>query len=119
MTSFAFPYRIGPDGRTAGAERDAYIRGLIEQVLFTRQGERPMRPDFGAGVHELVFTENAPELAAAVQHMVQAALQRWLSETIGLREVAAQTRGARLEVIVRYQALDEAEARTVTVTREV
>ena len=119
MTRLAFPYRIGPDGRTAGAARDAHIRGMIEQVLFTRQGERPMRPDFGAGVHDLLFTENAPELAAAVQHMVQAALQRWLGEAIELKEVDARASAARLEVTVRYRALEEAEVRSVTVTREV
>jgi phage baseplate assembly protein W len=118
MSGFGFPYRIGPDGRTAGAAREAHIRGLIEQVLFTRQGERPMRPDFGAGVHELVFAENAPELAAAVQHMVQAALQRWLSEVIEPREVAARASAERLEVAVRYRTLDEAQPRVVTVTRQ-
>lgn len=119
MTRFPFPYRIGPDGRTREAGRDAHIRGMIEQILFTRQGERPMRPDFGAGVHDLVFSENAPELAAAVQHMVQAALQRWLADAIELKEVAARASGARLEVTVRYRALEESEIGTITVTREV
>jgi phage baseplate assembly protein W len=117
MSGFGFPYRIGPDGRTAGAVREAHVRGLVEQVLFTRQGERPMRPDFGAGVHELVFAENAPELAATVQHMVQAALQRWLSDVIELREVSARASAERLEVAVLYRALDEAQPRVVTVTR--
>ncbi|MDP3417836.1 GPW/gp25 family protein [Falsiroseomonas sp.] len=118
MTNFGFPYRIGPDGRTASATREAHVRGLIEQVLFTRQGERAMRPDFGAGVHELVFAENAPELAAAVQHMVQSALQRWLSDAIEVKEVAARANAERLEVAVRYRALDEAQPRVVTVTRQ-
>jgi len=119
MTRFGFPYRIGADGLTAGAGRDEHVRGLIEQILFTRQGERAIRPDFGAGVHELVFTENAPELAAAVQHMVQSALARWLSEAIELKEVVARAEGARLSVTIRYRALDEAEIRTLNVAREV
>jgi hypothetical protein len=118
MSGFGFPFRIAPDGRTAGAAREAHLRGLIEQVLFTRQGERPMRPDFGAGVHELVFAENAPELAAAVQHMVQAALHRFLSDLIEVREVVARASAERLEVTVRYRALDEAQPRLVTVTRQ-
>lgn len=119
MTRFGFPYRIGADGLTAGAGRDAHLAGMIEQILFTRQGERAMRPDFGAGVHELVFTENAPELAAAVQHLVQSALQRWLSEAIELKEVVARAEGARLLVTVRYRALDESKIRTVRVARDV
>ena len=119
MTRFGFPYRIGPGGRTGDASHEDHIRGLIEQILFTRQGERPMRPDFGAGVHDMVFTENAPELAAAVQHMVQAALHRWLADMIELKEVAARATGAELAVTVRYRPLTEAAIRTLTITREV
>lgn len=119
MTRLAFPYRIGPDGRTATADRDAYLAGVIEQVLFTRQGERPNRPDFGAGVHEMVFSENAPELAAAVQHMVQAALHRFLSDLIELKGVAAEAQGATLVITVNYRALDEAEERTLKIVRDV
>lgn len=119
MSGFGFPYRIGSDGRTVVPEREAYVRGLVEQVLFTQRGERVMRPELGAGVHELVFTENAPELAATVQHMVQAALQQWLAATVEVREVLARADGSRLDVTVRYRPLDGTETRTVTVTREV
>ncbi len=119
MTQFGFPYRIGSDGVTWGGGREAHLRGLIEQVLFTRQGERPNRPDFGAGVHDLVFTENAPEMAAAVQHMVQSALQRWLADAIELKGVEARAQGARLSIAVRYRALDEAETRVLKVVREI
>ena len=119
MNGFGFPYRIGSDGRTVVPGPEAYVRGLVEQVLFTQRGERVMRPELGAGVHELVFAENAPELAATVQHMVQAALQQWLAATVEVREVLARADGSRLDVTVRYRPLDATETRTVTVTREV
>ncbi len=119
MTQFGFPYRIGTDGLTGSAGREAHLRGMIEQILFTLQGERANRPDFGAGVHDLVFTENAPELAAAVQHMVQSALQRWLAESIELKAVEARAEGATLSIVVRYRALDEAETRVLKLVREV
>lgn len=119
MTEFGFPYRIGSDGLTRDGGREAHLRGLIEQVLFTRQGERPNRPDFGAGVHDLVFTENAPEMAAAVQHLVQSALQRWLAEAIELKSVEARARASTLSVTVHYRALDESENRVLEVVREI
>lgn len=119
MTQFGFPYRIGSDGLTGSAGRESHLRGLIEQILFTRQGERANRPDFGAGVHDLVFTENAPEMAAAVQHMVQSALQRWLAESIELKGVEARAQGATLSITVQYRALDESESRVLKVVREV
>lgn len=115
MTQFGFPYRIDANGGTAGAGHEAHIRDMIEQLLFTRRGERVNRPDFGAGVNELVFSENAPELAAAAQHMVMAALQQWLSEAIELRGVETAALDSRLSITVRYRPLDEAREQIVTV----
>jgi phage baseplate assembly protein W len=57
VTTIRFPFSInGQLGRLA-QERDyeEYIKQLIRQVLFTAQGERINRPDFGAGVKRLVF----------------------------------------------------------------
>jgi hypothetical protein len=82
VSAFSFPFAIGADGSTLQPTRAAHVRQMIEQVLFTRRGERVNRPDFGAGVSELLFSENAPELAAAAQHMVQASLHQWLGQRI-------------------------------------
>ncbi len=117
MTHFGFPYRIDANGRTAGAAHEAHIREMIEQLLFTRRGERVNRPDFGAGVNDLVFSENAPELAAAAQHMVMAALQQWLSGAIEVRGVETAAEDSRLAITVRYRPLDEAREQVVTVER--
>lgn len=78
----AFPFRIDGRGGTAHAAYDDHVRDLIEQLLFTSPGERVMRPDFGCGLLDLVFTPNSPELASALELSVQASLQRWLDELI-------------------------------------
>jgi phage baseplate assembly protein W len=117
MVDFSFPYRIGSDGVTAAAGREDHIRDLIEQVLFTRKGERVNRPDFGASVGDLLFNENAPEMAAAVQHMVQSALQNWLAGVIEIRGVDARSEASMLSVTVWYRILDETTERSVTLTR--
>jgi uncharacterized protein len=115
MTHFGFPYRIDANGMTAGADHEGHIREMIEQLLFTRRGERVNRPDFGAGINELVFAENAPELAAAAQHMVMASLQQWLSAAIEVRGVETSAVDSRLSITVRYRPLDEAREQLVTV----
>jgi len=115
MNWFAFPYRVSPAGTTAQAGREAQIRDMIEQVLFTRRGERLNRPEFGAGLHEMVFSENAPEIAAAVQHMVQAALQQWLAEVIEVRGVRAEAVDSTLRVVVVYALRGEGEERSALV----
>jgi phage baseplate assembly protein W len=118
MTHFAFPYRAAADGRTADTTAEEHIRQLIALVLFTNQGERVNRPDFGSGVKQLVFAENAPELASALQHMVQSSLQRWLSELIEVRGVEVKAEDATLAVLVRFRMRDADEERMVKVVRQ-
>lgn len=119
MTEFGFPYRIGADGRTMGASREQHVRSLIELVLFTAQGERVNRPDFGAGLRQLVFSENAPELAASAQHLVQSALQRYLADVIEVRSVDVQARGSMLSITVSYRPFDEGREQVVRFESEV
>ena len=100
--NLAYPYQFDGRGRTAEADEEAYIRGLIEQVLFTAPGERVMRPDFGSGIMQLVFAPNSPELAATTQFLVQGALQQWLGSLIALDTVNVEAVDATLRVTVRY-----------------
>jgi uncharacterized protein len=53
---WAYPVAIDPaTGGIAAVEYEADIRQSILIILGTAQGERVMRPDFGCGVHDLVF----------------------------------------------------------------
>lgn len=97
-----FPYQFDGSGRTRESSEDEWIRGLIEQVLFTAPGERVMRPDFGSGLRELVFAPNSPELAATTQVLVQGALQQWLGDLISVESVSVRAVDAALSVSVQY-----------------
>ena len=101
-TRLHFPYQFDGRGRTREDDEAAWIRGLIEQVVFTAPGERVMRPDFGSGLRELVFAPNSPELAATAQFLVQGALQQWLAELITVEAVEVESVDARLSVTVQY-----------------
>ena len=118
MSHFAIPYRIAADGRTADAGLDDHFLNLICMVLFTNQGERVNRPDFGSGVKQLVFAENAPELATALRHIVQASLQRWLADVIEVRGVEVSAKDSDLSVLVRFRPLDSDEERAVQLIRQ-
>ena len=48
-----------------------------DKILGTAPGERPMRPDFGCGIHDLVFQANTAALRGLVQQQVREALVRW------------------------------------------
>jgi uncharacterized protein len=100
-----FPYQADDRGRTATTDRSDHIRDLIEQVLFTMQGERVMRPDFGAGLLALVFEPNSVTLAATTQMLAQAALHQHLAHLIAVSSVEVTNDDAVLRVEVRYVVL--------------
>jgi len=100
--NLAYPYHIDGRGRSAEAAEEIWIRGLIEQVLFTLPGERVMRPDFGSGVMQLVFAPNSDVLAATTHMLVQGALQQWLGELIVVEAVSVEAEDSTLRVTVQY-----------------
>jgi hypothetical protein len=72
----AFPVAVS-DGSIPLHAGDQKIRESIWLILATAPGERVMRPDFGCGIHDLLFAANTAQTRAlAVQH-VQDALTRW------------------------------------------
>lgn len=105
MTHVAHPLRMTASGRTATVDDEAYLRGLVEAVVFTRAGERPNRPNFGGGVEQLVFEPAGAESAHATQALVQGALQRHLGELLRVEEVAVEAVEASLRVTIVYQPL--------------
>ncbi len=116
-----FPYQIDGRGRTREARRDEsndeYIKGLIEQLLFTAPGERVMRPDFGSGLQQLLFAGNSPELASTTQMLVQGALQQWLGNLIVVESVTIEAIDATLHVDVIYTVLRTRTQQRVNLSR--
>lgn len=102
MMHLGFPLRLDARGRVATVTDEEHLRGLVETVLFTRPGERLNRPDFGSGVDRLVFAPGGDESARAVQALVQAAVQQWLSDVLRVEEISVETVDTALAVTVVY-----------------
>jgi phage baseplate assembly protein W len=73
---WGYPLAASPNGPqwAAGADK---IRQSIMLVLSTAKGERPMLPDFGCGIHDLVFAANTAGLRGLVGAEVRDAITRW------------------------------------------
>ncbi|MCI0584207.1 MAG: GPW/gp25 family protein [Chloroflexi bacterium] len=88
-TGWAFPVRpVG--GRLRLVDGDENVRKSLWLILSTAQGERQMRPEFGCGIHELVFEANTAALRGLVERKVREALVRW-EPRIDVLEVTAET----------------------------
>lgn len=118
MSGLAFPFRIGPDGRSATAEGAAHLAALVELVLFTDPGERVNRPEFGSGARQLVFAGAGGELATAVEFLISGALQRWLGELLRVEAVRVAATEGRLEIDIAYRAVGDDEPRRLSLSRE-
>ena len=115
MSALAFPYRITLQGRTATADQAAYVAALVEQVVLTTQGERINRPDFGAGLQQLVFVAPTSELLTTSEFLIQGALIQWLSDVITVESVSVAMDDAELIVEVVYRLTAEEQRITQTV----
>jgi phage baseplate assembly protein W len=72
-----FPLQVTPAGRIAQAKYEQRIEESIYLILSTAKGERVMLPEFGCGIHDLVFEPNNPGTVAATAQSVRAALTRF------------------------------------------
>lgn len=69
-----FPVQVTPAGRMAQARYEQRIEESIFLILSTARGERAMLPEFGCGIHDLVFESNSPGTTAMVTQSVRQAL---------------------------------------------
>ena len=69
-----FPLQVTPAGHIARARYEQRIEESILLILSTAPGERSMLPDYGCGIHDLVFEGNTPATIAVVTQSVRKAL---------------------------------------------
>lgn len=74
---FAYPMGVDDQGGMAMVTGSANVERSIRLIIGTAYGERPMRPEFGCGIHDLIFDLASPELITQIQLQVQASLRRW------------------------------------------
>jgi phage baseplate assembly protein W len=114
---FAFPLRTGPTGGFGLVSGHQEIEESMRIVLGTAVGERPRRPEFGCGIHDLVFDTADRELAARVGLEVRASLARW-EPRIDVRSVEVtpdQERPELLYIDVHYAVRETNDARNLVV----
>jgi len=74
---WSFPFRISPSGGIALSRQAVDIDEAIRIILGTAKGERHMRPQFGCGIHDLMFAPNDATTAGLVETYVRDAIGWW------------------------------------------
>jgi phage baseplate assembly protein W len=76
-SGIAFPLQVDRRGGLALARDETDVDQAIELILGTAPGERPMRPEFGCGVHDFVFDTIDAGTVARMETAIRGALDRW------------------------------------------
>ncbi len=76
-SGLAFPLQVDRRGGIALARDETDIEQAIELILGTAPGERPMRPEFGCGVHDFVFDSIDASTVGKMEEAIRDALDRW------------------------------------------
>jgi phage baseplate assembly protein W len=103
---WAFPVAVATDtGLVELARYEEDIRESIRIILGTAKGERVMRPDFGCGIHDLVFAALTAQLVAEIETTVHDALRTYEARIDVLRVSVDSTRldQGHLDVVIDYE----------------
>jgi phage baseplate assembly protein W len=101
---WTFPASVDATGRIALSEYEDDIREALRIILMTSKGERMMRPDFGAGLHDFVFESMSATNIGRVQAAVTDALVKWEPrvEVIGVKVEPEQGELGKLLIDIEY-----------------
>jgi phage baseplate assembly protein W len=102
---WSFPIRVDLTGQITMTQAEENIRQSIWMILSTARGERVMRPDFGCGIHNLVFAVNSAGTAGRVKTEVSQALIQWEPRIniININTVLDATQPNRLLIEIEYE----------------
>jgi uncharacterized protein len=112
---WAFPLRTDATGGIALVRHEREIEESIRLILGTAFGERPMRPEFGCGIHDYIFAPTDATTAGRIAYEVRAALRRW-EPRIEVADVVVDVAAddpALLYIDVRYTVTNSNDPRNL------
>jgi uncharacterized protein len=100
-----FPLQVTPGGTIAQSRYEQRVEESIYLILSTAQGERLMLPDFGCGIHDLVFAPNNVSTPTRVVQLVRQALAAYEPriDVLGLSAEPAPDQPNLLLIRINYQ----------------
>lgn len=103
-TGLAFPLGVDRRGAIALVSGEDDVEQAIQIILSTAPGERPMRPEFGCGIHDYVFDVIDAETLGRIDLEVRKALERW-EPRIDVQGVSfdLEPGGGQLAITIEYR----------------
>lgn len=74
---WSFPIKLVEPDQIQLTNNEESVRQSIQMIIGTAKGERVMRPDFGCGIHDRVFSPNSAGTVGQIINDVRTALLEW------------------------------------------
>jgi phage baseplate assembly protein W len=100
-----FPFRLDSNGKIMLSSGEDDVLESIRIILSTSKGERVMQPDFGCGIHDLVFSSMSTTTIGMIEESVRDALV-FYEPRIDVLKVVARSDEARdglIEINIEYR----------------
>jgi uncharacterized protein len=103
-SGLAFPLTVDRRGGIALVSGREDIEQALRLILGTAPGERPMRPEFGCEIHELVFDTIDAATVGRIETAINAAIVRWEPriEVTAIDFDLSRMAEGRLEITIGY-----------------
>jgi phage baseplate assembly protein W len=114
-SGWAFPLQTDGRGGIALSRGDTDVEQAIRIILSTAKGERRMRPNFGCGIHDLLFAPNDETTWGLARYAVEEALG-WWEPRIDLVEInvrASREEANRMDIRIQYRVRATKDVRTL------
>jgi phage baseplate assembly protein W len=95
----AFPLREDARGGLALSRSHDDVDEAIRLIVGTAKGERPMRPEFGCGIHDYVFESIDSYTLGRIDYEIRLALDRW-EPRIDINDIEFDTSEAELGKLI-------------------
>ena len=114
----SFPFRIGPDGRTAQVSSlEEHIRDELIQLILTNPGDRAFLPELGGGARRLVFESASEATQAMTKAMLTDAISDWLGHRISLEDLTVMVENETIDVEIKYRIAGSEDSRVMRFQR--
>lgn len=102
---WSFPLRVDAGGRIGLSEYESDIKEAIWLILSTGKGERVMRPDFGCGIHDYVFSVIDTSTVTLMENSVKEAITLWEPRVrlTGVKASTGSVSEGKIEISVDYE----------------
>jgi phage baseplate assembly protein W len=95
----AFPLRVDARGGLALSRSHDDVDEAIRLIVGTAKGERPMRPEFGCGIHDYVFEAIDSYTLGRIDYEIRLSLDRW-EPRIDINDIEFDTSEAELGKLI-------------------